>query len=390
MSKKKLPWITSFLFTAAPLLGQTEETLPACCKSCCPKRAEILLNCAYNAPARIVVDPCSTWDLFFTASFLYWQAIQDNMEVAVSLKTDAGYEFFDTTPGRSTASRLLGHDFTYKPGFKILSGMNFGRDQWGGYAEYTWFRNTTCSKVSRSDTAESNYGLTPSRGNPFLLESIANGGPSFATAVFDEAIQTWQLNVQSLDLAIIRPYYAGEKLTVRILFGARSAWFTQTTEAVFTDNAKLSEEGPSGIYTMKQNYSSWGIGLLSALRSNWRLGRNFSLIGDGSFDLLYTRVSSCNSRFEWTETISLPVIYKFPDNRPDFLMPHTNLEWGFGWRSYFDCYNWHVDFAATYGFQVFWNANLFRNFTSKAASLSQAPTGNLYIHGLNLSGRLDF
>jgi hypothetical protein len=232
--------------------------------------------------------------------------------------------------------------------------------------------------------------LTPTRGNPFLLQNIADGGPSDVAAVFDEAHQEWKLNFQSLDLAIIRPYFVGKKLLFRTLFGARLAWFTQIDEERFLDNAKLSEEGPAGIYTMKQNFCSWGIGLLSGWQSNWLLGKGFSLIGNGSFDLLYTRVSSANSRFEWTETVSLPVIYKFPDNRPDFLMPHMNLEFGFGWGTYFDCYNWHADLSMTYNFQVFWGANLFRNFTSSQASISKASNGNLYIQGLTLSGRLDF
>ncbi len=75
----------------------------------------------------------------------------------------------------------------------------------------------------------------------------------------------------------------------------------------------------------------------------------------------------------------------------DFLRAHADFELGLGWGTYFDNNNWHIDFSATYGFQIFWDQNMFRNFESSVApAKSFAPNGNLYVHGVTLNADFDF
>jgi len=385
--------------SCAPKPTKAPEAKPSCnpqpvCppKPCCPERPEMTLNCAYNAPARVEVDSCSCWDFYFGASFIYWEAMQDNMEYAASLAAPASSTgFFSLGSGVVTQSEIHGHDFEYKPGFKILAGMNFDYDHWDGYAEYTWFSSNTHSSInSGSDSSTTRVGVTPVKGNPFMLDAVQTGG-NFSVAAFNDGSQEWKLSFQSLDAAIARTYYVGTKLIFRSILGARFAWFTQQAEQTFTNDGTLAFAFfPAGTYSSKQNFSSWGAGLMAGLNTKWMLGEGFSMLGNGSVDLLYTRVQTSNSKFSWQAVGSLPAIYNSPDDRPDFVMPHMNLEFGFAWGSYLDCYKWHVDFAATYNFQVFWNANLFRQFTDFEAALISAPNGNLYMHGLNLSARVDF
>lgn len=401
-------WMAVSFLAAASIFGQSDDIAgnscapkqpcppktcppPAPCppKSCCPERAESKLNCAYNAPARIEVDSCGGWDFYFGASFIYWEAMQDNMDFAATVTSQRPQNLFAWgTPGNSTSAEVIGHDFEYKPGFKVILGMNFDRDHWDGYTEYTQFFSTTNASVSfESDTATNYVGITPVRGNGYFLLSQTLS----STPIFDFASQEWKLKFQSLDTALARTYYVGTKLTFRTIMGARFAWFTQMAEQVFASHGILHAEAAAiDNYIMKQNFASWGAGLLAGLNTNWLLGSGFSMVGNGSFDILYTRVQASNTKFSWDVPISLPQTLKIPSDRPDFLMPHVNLEFGFAWGSYFDCYNWHIDFAATYGFQVFWGANLFRNFDANIAVFNQEPNGNLYIHGANVSARLDF
>jgi hypothetical protein len=75
------------------------------------------------------------------------------------------------------------------------------------------------------------------------------------------------------------------------------------------------------------------------------------------------------------------------------LRTHLDLEFGIAWGSYFDNNNWHVDLSAGYGFQVFFNQNMFRWFASTyygSVAQSVSPNGNLYMHGLTASARFDF
>ena len=66
-----------------------------------------------------------------------------------------------------------------------------------------------------------------------------------------------------------------------------------------------------------------------------------------------------------------------------------DVELGLGWGSYFDCNNWHVDVTAGYGFQVFFDQNMFRNF-NEGHLVQNLPNGNLNVHGLTATIRLDF
>ena len=53
--------------------------------------------------------------------------------------------------------------------------------------------------------------------------------------------------------------------------------------------------------------------------------------------------------------------------------------------------DYHIDFSAGYGFQVFFNQNMFRHFNDDQMSAnSRSPYGNLYIQGLTIAFKLDF
>src|SRR5579862_4230401 len=88
---------------------------------------------AYNAPAEVSVS-CG-WDFDVFASFIYWHASQDNMDVAYL--------------GENTSTNGVGgvayQDFTYKPGFKVGVGFDTNYDDWTGFIEYTWFHQKTSS-----------------------------------------------------------------------------------------------------------------------------------------------------------------------------------------------------------------------------------------------------
>lgn len=226
--------------------------------------------------------------------------------------------------------------------------------------------------------------VSPTIGDPELVSE------SGARGAYDSGSQDWFLKFQALDAALARSYYVGTKLTFRSIFGARFAWFTQQRDANFVANI-ASGIATKGSLDIKQKFSSWGAGLMAGLHTNWILGEGFRIIGNGSADLLYTRVQKANDKNTWAPVGADSVIWAFPQAQPNFVMPHTDLEFGFGWSTYFDCNNWHVDLLATYGFQAFWGAELFRHFNDDVqVTNSSLESGNLYMHGLTVSARIDF
>ena len=398
---KTKPWIIASLLAAASLFGNSSEAAQDfCCpkankpkrvrerpcppppkkvpcppKPCCEKRPPIQMCPAYNMPARADVKGC--WDIYTGASFIYWQARQENMEFAASqVASVVGGETIQT-------NTIIGHDFKFKPGFKVLLGMNFNHDSWDGYAEYTWFKSSTSTSAGLGTaTAPATIALYTIKNIPADV-----GGNNYSNIK-----QEWDLKMQFLDTALARTYYVGTNLTFRSIFGARFAWFTQYKEQTAVNDGALGIGGIPGTDYMRQNFASWGAGAMAGLNTTWIFDEDFRMIGNGSFDLLYTRVQTSNTKLTHTTLLGFTTAaYGYPDERPDFLMPHVNLEFGFGWGSYIDCYNWHIDLAATYCFQTFWSANLCRAWTDiTAAQNSINPNGNLYVHGLTASAKLDF
>ena len=61
---------------------------------------------------------------------------------------------------------------------------------------------------------------------------------------------------------------------------------------------------------------------------------------------------------------------------------------GIGWGRYFSSKQWHVDFAATYDFQLFWDQNGM-SLPSDVASGNEL-SGNLYLQGFSFKAILDF
>lgn len=394
---RTMPWMVASLVAATSIFGQSSQVAaadncrpkpaepPKACpvpkcppKPCCEPVPQIQLIPAYNAPARVDVRGC--WDIYAGASFIYWQAMQDDMDFAMNVD---GNSNFGTGAGDISTGYVKGHDFEYKPGFKVLLGMNFDHDNWDGYVEYTWLHSTTSTSVSKDEIGGviTNTSTQSTTGNPALIDGEA----------FNSASQEWKLRYQALDAALARTYYVGTKLTFRSFFGARFAWFTQYKDIDFSGDGTGTPASFNGTYGQRQNFASWGAGLLGGLNTNWMLGEGFRMIGNGSVDILYTRVQTVNSKEQLTAAGAAPATFNFMFSRPDFLMPHGALEYGFGWDSYFDCNNWHIDLAATYNFQVFWDANLFReSFDDTTPSLGRTTNSNLYMHGLTVSAKLDF
>lgn len=329
---------------------------------------------AYNATARI--DVRGSWDFYLTGSFIYWQPIQENMELGMATETAGNF-----AAASLNEVNVINSSFSFKPGFKVGLGMDFEYDNWDAYAEYTWFHGT--------HTTSSN-GPRPTGG---LIYPIAVP-PALANAIgtqeYASASNSWNLKMDFADLNLGRSYYVGTKLSFRPAVGARGAWIRQNASYNYNTGSLHSTQG---VLALTARTISWGVGPSVAMDSNWMMGYGFRMFGRGEADLLYTRYNtSVYDTFTANETPDSPSLsFNVKQHHIDYLRPHMNLEMGLGWGSYFDNNNWHIDLAASYGFQVFWDQNMIRPFvdtTARAASF--APNGNLYIQGMTATVRLDF
>ncbi|MBF8264027.1 MAG: mOMP-like family protein [Parachlamydiales bacterium] len=314
---------------------------------------------AYNATAR--VDVRGSWDLYFTGSYIFWQPREENLELGI-LNDGA------STIALPIDGRVINMNFQYKSGFKTGMGIFTDWDNWDAYVEYTWLTGHHRSRA----TAATGHCILPFWGHP------ANVSP---TTIYS-AKSRWNLELNIIDAQLARSYYVGTKLTFRPFFAGRAAWINQSYTAAYTQTGALT-------YAIRNSSHSWGVGPEAGLTTHWLLGYGVRLIGTAEADVLFTRY---NLRYqEENSTTPSTNAVSFHQRHVMYLRPHTNLEFGLGWGSYFCNHNYHFDILGTYGFQVFWNQNMFRNFVDNVSvGKSYVPGGDLYIHGATGELRFDF
>ncbi len=309
---------------------------------------------AYNASAHVNVR--TSWDAFLTCSFIYWHADQEGMDLA--------YPSTYTTSLQSPEnSHYLTQNSTYTPGFKCGLGFSLCSDKWAGFFEYTYFRSMTSN--------DNSHPPEDSRGGTSVWRST-NWLNSTATT---DISSTWHLNMDIIDGTVSRPYYQGRKLTVQPFAGLRSVLIRQNFHL-----KGLSFANPTLVDSHARS-KSWSIGPRAGWKGSWLLGGGFRFEGDMAANLLYTRFSS--------------VVYHDQSASINFdelnlLRPSADMELGLGWGSYFDQQNYHFDVSASYSFNVMWGQNQMRSLVDEYRSSVGAEPGDLHLHGVNATLRLDF
>lgn len=353
---KSKTFLAATLAAASPLMGQNSS----CAVPKKPVEAVVqkpAMMPSYSAPARI--DVRGAWDFYAVGSFTYWQAMQDNMELGVIIDGSV-------TPARLT---LVNNNNDFHPGFKVSLGMSFDHDSWDSCVNYTWFRGSQHNATN----------LDPATLATTYM--IINWPQMDTSGSFNYAYQQWRLHMDLLDWELARSYYVGTHLTFRPFLAARAAWIRQGFLIAGLNNSQPSYA------SLNDKFNSWGVGPRVGLYADWIFGKGFGLYGNAMADILFTQYTTLSALLTVNGT---SVTYQIQKDL-NCLRPHIEGEMGFTWGSYFDNNNWHIDLALGYGFQVFFDQNMVRKTVNAGVTSSSFTNiGNLYMHGLTFSARLDF
>jgi len=365
-------WLVAMLLVTTFFIGQNKKnTLIQKNMEITPISEKDQMVPGYNASSRTNMN--RSWDVCATGSFIYWQPIQENMELGMVSDITNILDFFN--------GKVVELDFEYKPGFKVALGMNFDYDNWDSYLEYTWLRGSHHIHTTL-DPNNTNITLHP-----------AWQFADFNNPQYSSGSEKWQLHIDFLNWDLARSYFVGTKLSFRPFLGARAAWIRQNVQVEYRNGlaASLATWPNTNI---NQSSHSWGIGPRVGLTSNWDIGHGLRMYGVGETDILYTQYTNLNTKQESINAAGNIISrsrYLIHQKDANYLRTHLELALGFGWGTYFANHRWHVDLSADYGFQAFFNQNMFRNFVDvQAVAKSISPNGNLYIHGLTTSLRFDF
>ncbi|MBI5273579.1 MAG: hypothetical protein HY860_00815 [Chlamydiales bacterium] len=361
---KKSSLIT-FLFATAIVTGQETPSTLQQQDAEMPMTEENTMVPGYNASCRINVQ--RSYDFFISGSFTYWQPIQENMKLGVISNT--------TNPLDLVNGDEVDLDFDYKPGFKVGLGMNFDYDKWDTFIEYTWFRGTEQVDVN----------LDPNNTQVNLLPAWQI--PNFLNPEYNIGSEKWKLRMDLIDWDLARCYNVGTELCFHPFLGLRGAIINQSIRVDYI-NITPSDLATWPSTFIHQTSDSWGIGPRVGLSLNWNLGKGFRLYGNGEMDILFTQYDLKSTQ---TSAVTVANRYIVNQNNANYLREHAELDLGLGWGTYFLSNQYHIDFSADYGFQVFFDQNMFRSIASaQAVGKSTMPNGNLYIQGLTVSVRFDF
>ncbi len=372
-------------------------------QDCCPSWKEPTLNAGYNLPANI--DTCGSWDLWADASFLYWMPIEENIDPSAVINSESSVILPLPSVPVSSNFTILNMDYKFKPGFQVAIGFNSNYDQWDLEAEYTRFHPH--QKKFASQKVFSPLLLDP--GNLaflYFLQDQTVGTP--ITALPGSVNADWHLNMDFLDLNLGRWFYVGQKLTFHPYCAARGVRIRQTLDVHYVNNYSVTSVG--GVtsvvpFDSEANFQSesWGVGPRVGLDSHWNFGPGFRFFTNGAADILFTRFYNCRFRgILFLPSVSIHSENIVSHNTINTLRSHFDLQMGLGWGKYFKDRRWHIDLECGYGFQVFFDQNMFRHLTTafvipvgtsrydNLAMTSNEPNGNLYIHGLTAKAKVDF
>lgn len=360
-----------------PLPCKECEICPPCepC-SCCnevPSTGEPC-KCAYNAPARI--DPACGWKTWVEGSFIYWQAKETGLEPCYQ-------QIFDQEVLTSSGNSIFRYDmfdqnFDFHPGFKLGAGISCKRDDWTFYLEYTWLKAKDSTTIDITDTFDSTYNQLITTWTTNLTNTDHN----------KYVHSTWTLNFNLLDLEIGRPYYLGRKLIFSPYFGLRSGWIDQKYD-VF-DIYFLNTSAPNINAFINAKEDTWLLGPRVGVDSNWLIGCDFRIIAGIAGSLTYQNFKTNISKQEPIQPDVKNFSSRYYKRNVNRITPNAEASLGLGYGRYFCRDMWHFDLSVKYEINYFWDQNEMRHLSDIKAYINDGQIGNLMVHGLTLTCRIDF
>lgn len=366
--------------------------------------APIPQSCTYLPPSRpcIISDECVAQNnIYLSFDFLYWQAKMDGLEYA---RTSASTPFFSLSntsniEAYNQQSEEVNLSFDWEPAFRIQLGTYLPHDSWWSL-DLSFTHLDTCIKNSTLqplsiDIFDVGIGLIATWTSP-LITINQTPGINILTR-WSEATASWDFGCNIFDLLLHQSLLMGEALSIKPGFGMKIGTIQQYyTVRYFEGNHPAVRGFPLNSKVSMKN-RSFNLGPEFALSSQWRFGKHWNLFGTLSGSLMGSQVTigrneSCveyNPISEIIESDEIRLNDRFWTFRPESSL-QVGLEWG-------DCYcrqnsAIHYAFAIGYEGQIWWKQNMFFRYVDGLSlkALAVPSQGDLFFHGLTLSGKVDF
>ena len=304
---------------------------------------------AYSAPGRINTN--NPWNFFLWGKFLYWQALQEEMSLGKNYTLINGVE----------NGHVVNMSFDYTPAFKVGLGFHFTHDDWSLLAEYTRYYSINSHTERSSD----------------LISVDQSWWPNAVDSNYEEMIYgKWTLQMNLIDLHLMRSYYLGTHLLLLPYFGMRVGLIDQKLDAYYMPFLTTDQ-----VYCHAKS-TSWAVGPRAGIDLHWYFAHTFFLYSNLAASLPYTQYKVYHKAYY--EYIPEDLDWNYSD-KYNFLRPNLELILGLAWGDYIYDNKVHLDIFAGYEFHTFWGQNMMKFYADKTQcnQLGTAYPGNLYLHGLS-------
>jgi len=293
-----------------------------------------------------------SWNLFTTASFIYWTVREDGLIHAAS-----------GVSRNATEGSIHDLNWGMDAGFQVGLGLNIPHDGWDVFLEYTWINANARDSVSKDRTTSDLVSYWSGNGIP-------NETLSFSKAV-------WDLHFKSLCLSLGRNSYLSQFFKMRIHAGLQGAWINQDYEVTQT----VAFNRSTNRLSLKQDF--WGMGLRAGLDTAWQFNHNFSLFADFALAILWGQFEV--SRRDRNIRNDVDTTNLFISGQPHTFEPTLALDAGLRWEMWFSDDRFHILLQAGWDNQMWVLQNEFIKVPTETDHI-----GDLVLQGLTIKARFDF
>lgn len=371
MNKYFLKSFFIFVFTMSAYAEETAKPCKEKCEISCIEDPPPS-NCGYNCPSRI--DVKGVWDYYASATFLYVQPKENGLAFAMLFNFDqSGLE----------KSSLNDFDYDFFPAFKAGVGISSDSDGWNLFAEYTRIYSST-SKRKKFDP--SFFGTVAGKKYFSPVWIFSNLEPTEGIVSSYEVKADWKLRFNIVDLTLGRSYFAGRQLLLHPYFGLRGGLINQKVDS---ESKSINNLSLFYIMNSKNHSQSWLIGPRFGVDTSWLLGKGFRLYGNAGASLFFDHLKL--SKDDDIVPLNPLAMSRFLSHlKKKTVTSNLDASIGFGWGSYFNDRNWHLDFSLGYDFQIFFEQNYLQYLNLLSNSTEEFYPHSLVFHGLNMKLQIDF
>jgi hypothetical protein len=331
----------------------------------------------YNESALYACE--NSWDIKFTADYLYWNWQQALFQVGTVITPQASgaQAFF------ASQEDVIFQTPGYTSGFQVGLGCNFhGMDHWNLMVEYTWYQNNHSQRIL---TDSSQYFAV----SPTLIKQVQGVNPGFLlSSDFSTSVA---LHFEGLDALLQRSAYLSSQIISTFGMGLKALWIHETASAFGTGLSYIQENAATPVSvagTMQSSLDqrSWGLGPTFGFNAEWLLGMGIKIIGGAAFSVLYTSYTTLSTTVTGQISNRDSADLSFAQSSPyNTLNPVLESGIGLGWGSYFCHNNLFLNLALSYDWNVYWSyALLDVLFPAKGSP------GSMTLRGVNARIGIDF